>query len=190
MIVWSRPSCAPLGTPFCAVVRVDDSVHTACRGRWQPSPTDERQWERFVPEGERCGGCVGAAAVECRAPSDRPGNGLHAEIGAAAGVKIRDRRAPINQCMGCQAGWPMVRPGSHAVVGGYPHERVGCTAERYGANSADLALLMLGVLGQPAVGPDGNMIVHPLDDLVPFEEEEVEITFGEIVAEQDGGDTP
>lgn len=52
-----------------------------------------------------------------------------------------------NQCMGCQAGWPLVlrqahgaRPqvigmdGSyyvHTVVGGYPHESVACTADRY-----------------------------------------------------------
>ncbi len=42
----------------------------------------------------------------------------------------------MNQCMGCQAGWPL-KPrlvGSffvHEVVGGYPHEIVACTKDRY-----------------------------------------------------------
>lgn len=42
----------------------------------------------------------------------------------------------LNQCMGCQAGWP-TKPSAyrrtlvHEVVGGYPHELVGCTRERY-----------------------------------------------------------
>lgn len=36
-----------------------------------------------------------------------------------------------NQCMGCQAGWPLVN-GSHPVPPpGYPHETVRCTANRY-----------------------------------------------------------
>jgi hypothetical protein len=53
---------------------------------------------------------------------------------------------PANQCMGCQAGWPMVSAcyqrrehgqdcacrTAHAVRGGYTHELVGCTAGRYG----------------------------------------------------------
>ncbi len=55
----------------------------------------------------------------------------------------------INQCQGCQAGWPIkegttvriqLKSGSeigytsspaHVVVGGYPNEVVGCTANRY-----------------------------------------------------------
>lgn len=48
----------------------------------------------------------------------------------------------MNQCMGCQAGWPRKWLGSpvrsvakgryvHEVVGGYPHEIVACTKERY-----------------------------------------------------------
>ncbi len=36
-----------------------------------------------------------------------------------------------NQCMGCQAGWPMRGPAMHAVKGGYPWEVVGCTRARY-----------------------------------------------------------
>lgn len=40
--------------------------------------------------------------------------------------------------MGCQADWPFVPRTSetHCVVGGYPNERVACTAERY-ANTDD-----------------------------------------------------
>ncbi len=46
-----------------------------------------------------------------------------------------------NQCMGCQAGWPLI-PGHfstrplHEVIGGYHWEVVGCTAERYLATSS------------------------------------------------------
>lgn len=63
MTVWSRPSCAPPGTPFCAVVDVGASIVTACAGRWQPSEGDEIRWS--VAEGERCGGCV--AGIERQA---------------------------------------------------------------------------------------------------------------------------
>lgn len=47
-----------------------------------------------------------------------------------------------NQCMGCQAGWPLVTRTSfrgahtyevHEVVGGYPHEIVSCTRSHYTA---------------------------------------------------------
>lgn len=52
----------------------------------------------------------------------------------------------MNQCMGCQAGWPRRWVGArrrdkadghhvHAVVGGYPHEIVGCTRDRYEATA-------------------------------------------------------
>jgi hypothetical protein len=43
---------------------------------------------------------------------------------------------PVNQCMGCQANWP-TKPASygravlHDVIGGYQHEVVRCTADRY-----------------------------------------------------------
>ena len=46
----------------------------------------------------------------------------------------------MNQCMGCQAGWPIKRVykgrdgrvyETHEVVGGYFGEGVGCTKERY-----------------------------------------------------------
>ena len=43
----------------------------------------------------------------------------------------------MNQCMGCQAKWP-VHHRWHEVVGGYPHERVACTADRYDDAKADL----------------------------------------------------
>jgi hypothetical protein len=56
VIIWSRPIVATPGTPFCAVVGVDASVHTACGGRWEPSREDEIRWR--VAHGERCGGCV------------------------------------------------------------------------------------------------------------------------------------
>lgn len=56
MIIWSRPVVAPTGTPFCAVVGIDASVHTACGGRWEPSYEDEIRWR--VAHWERCAGCV------------------------------------------------------------------------------------------------------------------------------------
>ncbi len=38
----------------------------------------------------------------------------------------------MNQCMGCQAGWPLTPTRDrHAVVGGYPGEGVACTRARY-----------------------------------------------------------
>lgn len=42
-----------------------------------------------------------------------------------------------NQCAGCQADWPVKvnKFGGHIiheVVGGYPHEVMSCTADRYG----------------------------------------------------------
>jgi hypothetical protein len=42
----------------------------------------------------------------------------------------------MNQCMGCQAGWPTHtnkygRHVVHRVIGGYEHEIVSCTKERY-----------------------------------------------------------
>lgn len=55
-VVWSRHVAAPIGTPFCAVVGVADSVITACFGRWQPCDADEIRW--VVREDERCKGCV------------------------------------------------------------------------------------------------------------------------------------
>lgn len=60
MIVWSRPPI--VGALFCAVVRVDSSVHTLCRGRWQPSELDAIRWE--PPAGQRCGACWTAFAAE------------------------------------------------------------------------------------------------------------------------------
>ena len=41
------------------------------------------------------------------------------------------RGEAVNQCMGCQAGWPLNKYGKHIVEGGYPHESVACTKERY-----------------------------------------------------------
>lgn len=40
----------------------------------------------------------------------------------------------MNQCMGCQAGWPMRNANTHIVQGGYKGELVGCTAARYTSN--------------------------------------------------------
>ena len=47
----------------------------------------------------------------------------------------------MNQCQGCQAGWELYKAFSpikeghyrmvHIVKGGYPGERVACTAHRY-----------------------------------------------------------
>jgi hypothetical protein len=47
----------------------------------------------------------------------------------------------INQCMGCQAGWPIKPSGYgrsmlHDVIDGHAHEVVGCTAYRY-RNASD-----------------------------------------------------
>lgn len=53
MIIWSRPSCAPPGTPFWAVHLVDASVHTLCRGMWESLLGDERRLD--LPD-ERRGG--------------------------------------------------------------------------------------------------------------------------------------
>lgn len=47
----------------------------------------------------------------------------------------------MNQCMGCQARWP-VHHRAHTVVGGYPHERVACTADRYDDEIAALKLAL------------------------------------------------
>jgi hypothetical protein len=45
----------------------------------------------------------------------------------------------VNQCMGCQAGWPIIKPPHgrdiHEVVGGYPSELMVCTDYIYGTNS-------------------------------------------------------
>ena len=40
------------------------------------------------------------------------------------------RRNTVNQCQGCQAGWPLER-GMHIVRGGYPGERCLCTKKDY-----------------------------------------------------------
>lgn len=56
MIVWARPECAPPGTPFCVVVKVAASVHTACGGRWDAR--DPRAEHRDPPADERCRACA------------------------------------------------------------------------------------------------------------------------------------
>lgn len=42
---------------------------------------------------------------------------------------------PINQCMGCQAGWEMTKSTHgfplHRVADGYSHEVIGCTKDLY-----------------------------------------------------------
>jgi hypothetical protein len=40
-----------------------------------------------------------------------------------------------NQCMGCQAGWPLDGASHLVPPPGYLHERVGCTRDRYEARS-------------------------------------------------------
>lgn len=58
-------------------------------------------------------------------------------------------RLSENQCMGCQAGWPLkqyvtsrsgfrVPAWFHDVEGGYPHEVVSCTKDRYEEHDATL----------------------------------------------------
>lgn len=62
VIAWARPADV---WPFCAVARVAESVETLCRGRWQPSVTDEIRW--FAPSpGQRCGACWKAAEAADR----------------------------------------------------------------------------------------------------------------------------
>lgn len=51
-------------------------------------------------------------------------------------AKCMKTKAEPNQCMGCQAGWP-IREGTncHEVSGGYPGELVACTAEMYSSKT-------------------------------------------------------
>lgn len=59
-----------------------------------------------------------------------------------------------NQCMGCQAGWP-IRGGNHKVVGGYPGELVACTKERYTLDEIRRkAVRALSVFGSHKIGCD------------------------------------
>jgi hypothetical protein len=49
----------------------------------------------------------------------------------------------MNQCQGCQAGWPIVEVKMfnrvmHEVVGGYPNEKVVCTKKDYKESDSKL----------------------------------------------------
>jgi hypothetical protein len=81
----------------------------------------------------------------------------------------------MNQCMGCQSGWPLKwhavgAPAYHCVVGGYPGERVACTKEKY-----DISTSGHGSLGEggsrtcdwsanaPAVAPRVHAAFDPAE---------------------------
>ena len=55
MLGWGRHSASAY---WCAIVEVDDSIHTACRGRWPVQ--DQYAHNMNPPARERCGGCVRA----------------------------------------------------------------------------------------------------------------------------------
>lgn len=63
----------------------------------------------------------------------------------------------MNQCMGCQAGWPLNPRGSHVVIGGYPGEIVACTKDRYMTHYVEIrpararwTIHGIGLTGDPA----------------------------------------
>ncbi len=75
----------------------------------------------------------------CKSPNPYTPKGVAAPIIPLGWCQ--DCGAPINQCQGCQAGWPTEKHkpwpvGSkpmefHLVEGGYKGEKVFCTKERY-----------------------------------------------------------
>ena len=62
-----------------------------------------------------------------------------------------------NQCMGCQAGWPLDMPlGWHQVQGGYPGERVSCTADRYVSEDGVVAIQLARMPEEKRGTPERN----------------------------------
>ena len=142
---------------------VDEHMGDAYAVGWSHAVTHviaelPRYWERIArgeySVGHSPGGSLSSAAglVGGEPGNTRPnqagadGNGVEGQTFSPAssaspeGTNGGGAGTSLNQCMGCQAGWPFRENGMHVVVGGYPHESVGCTADRYGVGRIDAGL--------------------------------------------------